>query len=102
MMGNRLLWKSAVGFVAPTVAVLAMFGTPAEAKNSCSAIGPAGNCNNGGQQQDFNSGNRRNLGVPGPVAGASLPLLIIAGGYGFVWLRRTRGERTLPDPSSSD
>jgi hypothetical protein len=36
------------------------------------------------------------IGVPGPIAGAGLPLLALVGG-GFVWLLRNRRDKITPE-----
>jgi hypothetical protein len=87
-----MTWRPIFGLAASTFLVLTVWLAPASAKNNCTAINSAGNCNNGGQQQDFNFGNRHNLGVPAPLAGAGLPFLILAGGYALVRLRRARSQ----------
>ena len=41
-----------------------------------------------GPKAEVQSGNYGNIGVPGPIAGAGLPFLLIAGAYAFRRYRR--------------
>jgi hypothetical protein len=46
----------------------------------------------GGRGGHHHGGHHGGKGVPGPIAGAGLPFLLIAGGYALVRRRRNRAE----------
>lgn len=48
--------------------------------------------NGNDQGRDHNYGGGGNKGAPGPIAGAGLPFLLIAGGYVLVRRYRNRGK----------
>ncbi len=67
--------------------ITAIFTLPAVAANPNAATPPyCGNCQ-GNQGQGVG-----NIGVPGPIAGAGLPFLLIVGGYALVRRYRKRGS----------
>lgn len=67
--------------------VAATFTLPAFAADENAATpGNCGNCQ-GNQGQGVG-----NIGVPGPIAGAGLPFLLIAGGYVLVRRYRNRSK----------
>ena len=52
---------------------------------------------NGGNGHHYGWGNGNGRGAPAPIAGASLPILLIAGGYALV--RRYRNRRKAEQSS---
>ena len=49
--------------------------------------------NNNGQGQNNNNQGRQVRGVPGPIAGAGLPVAVGAAGFGVYWLIRRRSRK---------
>ncbi len=92
-----LSWRNLL--VAATVfgAVTASYAVPAQAMGwfshgwANSGGGKPGGGNGGGPSHG-GGGVGGNKGAPGPIAGAGLPFLLIAGGY--VLVRRYRNRRT--------
>jgi hypothetical protein len=78
----------------PTAAALliaATFTVPAFAANENAATPPnCGNC------QGNNGQGVGNIGVPGPIAGAGLPFLLLVGGYALVRRHRNRSKADNP------
>ncbi len=67
--------------------IVAAFTLPASAANENAATPDnCGNC------QGNNGQGVGNLGAPGPIAGAGLPILLIAGGYVLVRRYRNRSK----------
>ncbi|MBM1175626.1 hypothetical protein [Microvirga arabica] len=74
-----------------TLIVAATFALPAVAANPNAATPPnCGNCQGNQGQGVGNIGS--NKGAPGPIAGAGLPFLLIAGGYALVRRYRNRSR----------
>ena len=66
---------------------------------SAMLISPVFAENQGGNNQGGNNQGGGYHGAPGPIAGASLPVLVV--GFGVYWLVRRRRRPNLPDPAQS-
>ncbi|MGF9763826.1 hypothetical protein AAII07_52805 [Microvirga sp. 0TCS3.31] len=80
---------AAVAALATTIPVLL---TPAEAKDDKGGKGGKGDDHGGKGGKGDKGGKGGSKGVPGPIAGAGLPFLLLAGGY--VLVRRYRNRST--------
>ena len=67
---------------------------PAQTNCPGQACGPQPNQNayTGGAFRSGGNPHGGNVGVPGPIAGAGLPFLLLMGGYALVRHRRNRGR----------
>jgi hypothetical protein len=79
-------WRSLIIATACTIVALPALGTPNGPNGSTGRNGPQGPTGSTGP-----TGQKR-VGAPGPIAGAGLPVLLVAGGYLLV--RRHRRSRT--------
>ena len=71
--------------ILPVVLLLALSGVPALAQNNQGQ-------NNQGQNNDDQGRGGRTRGAPGPIMGASLPVLLVAGGIYWLVRRRKRAS----------
>jgi len=86
------VWSVAVGGVALAAAVAA-----AVIVGQGGQLDQVGQSGQQGQQGQSGGGGGTTKGAPGPVAGAGLPVLLIAGGYALVRRYRNRSKADQSD-----